>query len=109
MSLINMKKSEGEKKEESMPSVMDRESYPYGLKVHINEECFEKLGLGEVPKVGTKMMMLAVVEVTDIHKSEKGDDKAYYSMGLQITDMALNKKEMKEEKSTSQVLYGSEA
>jgi len=106
MALKSMKLSEEDKKEETMPSVMDRPSYPYGLKIHLSEECVERLGMNEAPQVGSKFMMLAQVEVVDVHQTEKGDDKKYYSMGMQITDMDLQKVKKEESKDTASTLYG---
>lgn len=108
MPMHSMKISEQEKKDDAMPSVMDRPSYPYGLKIHVDKDSYEKLGLGEPPKVGSKMTVLAQVEVTDVHLEEKGDDMKYPSMGLQITDMAIQKSSEKKEKDAGTVLYGSE-
>ena len=106
MPLKSMKKTEEEKKEEASPSVMDRPSYPYGLKLHIDEDSYEKLGMADVPSVGDKFMILAKVEVTDVHQAEKGDDRKYPSVGLQITDMAIKEKDEEKVKDAGQVLYG---
>jgi len=107
MPLKSMKKSEQEKKEDSVSSVMEKESYPYGLKIHVDEDSYEKLELGSAPSVGTKYTMLAVVEVTDVHQSEKGDDQKYTTVGLQITEMALQPADKEKAKDAGQVLYGS--
>lgn len=107
MPLKSMKLSEQDKKDNSVDSVIEQPSYPYGLKIHLDEDAYEKLGLPEVPKVGSKFTMLAMVTVVDVHQSEKGDDRKYTTVGLQITDMALDKGEKEKAKDAGQVLYGS--
>ena len=107
MPLKSMKKTDQEKKEDATPSVVDQPSYPYGLRLHLDEDSYEKLGMESVPDVGATFTMLATVTVSDIHQSEKGDDRKYTTMGLQITDMALKDVDKKAAKDAGQVLYGS--
>jgi hypothetical protein len=76
--------------------------YPYGLKLNLEECCLEKLGIKDLPKVGSKMIVYAIVEVTDVHQSESEGDKKRQSVGVQITDMAI----AKEPKSAEKALYG---
>jgi len=86
-------------------SMKDEEKYPYGLKIHLDEDSFSKLDLTSTPKVGDKFMMLAMVEVSDMHKSNSMGDELKVSMGLQITDLELKSKEAEKE-STASKLYG---
>lgn len=108
MHLKNMALSEYDKKEMSQESVVDRPKYDYGLTVHISEEMYERLGLSEAPDIGECFMMLAKVEVKDIHQNKGADDRMKVSMGLQITDMALQAKEYEpeEKKDPATALYG---
>lgn len=87
----------------SMPG--DKEKYPYGLKIHLDEDSFAKLELGGIPKVGDKFMMLAMVEVSDTHKSNSMGDEVKVGMGLQITDLELKTHGEKKE-DTATKLYG---
>lgn len=100
--------SEEEKKENSSTSVLESDRYPYGLKIHIDEDTYKKLGLGAVPKVGEKFAILAMAEVADIHQNKTTDDRMHVSMSLQITDMDMKaaEEEKEEKKPTSEVLYG---
>jgi hypothetical protein len=94
-----------EKKEESSPSVVDdKPRYPYGLKIHFDPKSFDKLGLEGAPKVGEKFMMMAMVEVCDVHQEKMADDVPEIGVGMQITSLEL--KESEKEKSTEDKLYG---
>jgi len=84
----------------------DKEKYPYGLKLHLDEESFSKLEMKGIPKVGDKYMILAMVEVSDTHKSNSVGDEVKVSMGLQITDLELKEHGEKKEQDTATKLYG---
>jgi len=102
----DMSISPEEKRDEAQPSVVsDSPRYPYGLKIHFDEKSFKKLGLSEVPKVGDKYMILAYAEVCDMHQNKKEGDEMHLSMGMQLTEVEVKKKE-KESKTTEQQLYG---
>lgn len=95
MNLIDMKLSPDEaKKEYGMPSTSmlsdadDLPKYPWGLSLCLDDEVIAKLNLGELPDVGTKFMLMAVVEVTSNSQRQNQDGKCV-SMDLQITEMAL--------------------
>lgn len=85
----SMKMSAAEKKstEVAIKSPME-DGYPYGLRLELNQEVLEKLGI-ELPQVGEKLSLEAAVEVKGVHASENEDGKKYASCSLQITDMAI--------------------
>jgi len=98
-----------EKKERVSESSIDKPDYPYGLKIHLEGETYNKIGFTEAPALGQKFMIMGVVEVMDVHKeSVQGDDRI--SCTLQITHMDLKKKESeeKEKKDQGSILYGQE-
>ena len=96
-----------EKKEASVHSVLeDTPKYPYGLKLHIDEETFEKLGLADAPTTGDKFMILAVAEVSDIRQERYRGDEKKHSMGLQIMQMEV--KPHKDKKDAASTIYGGE-
>lgn len=100
--------SEKEKKDMAESSVIaDTPKYPYGLKLHFNEESYSKLELPDVPKVGQKFMVLAYAEVCDVSMNKNIDDRPNVNFSLQIMDVDLKEKEKKEEKSAADTLYGS--
>lgn len=103
----NMMISDMEKKDNYQTSVLyDQSSYPYGLKIQLDAESYRKLGLGEPPKIGSKMMLLAHVEVCSIYKEPSKGDDHNYSMGLQITEMDLKPHEENKEETAESVMYG---
>ena len=104
--MINLSMSEMEKKEQAAPTsvLYDTPNYPYGLKIQIDHETYEKImGNSEPPKVGSKMIMHAQVEVCSVYADAGKDDEPKYSMGLQITDMELKQSEAK--KSVESIIY----
>lgn len=102
-----MKMASMEKSQESMkdcaPVSCESEKYPYGLRIHLNNECLEKLGIKELPKVGDKFMIQAVAIVSDVHGSQMRDGDVDKSMGLQICEMGCSHKT--EKKSASETIY----
>lgn len=109
MSLVNMKMSAEEAKEETGllgSDIADAPEYPYGLTLTLCDESMQKLGMATLPVVGTKMMITAMVTVTGTraNSTQGGDDEQ--STDLQITDMQIGPAGAK---STADVLYGSES
>lgn len=88
--MISMKLTPAEAKSETMlgDSDDDLPQYPYGLTVNLCDDELAKLGITELPAVGTVMQLTALVEVCSISQYEN-QDGADKSMNLQITDMEL--------------------
>lgn len=76
--------------------------YPYGLRIDLEGETVKKLNLPQIPGVGQRMRLTALVDVNSVRQYESQQDKEI-SITLQITDM-----ELAEERETSpeQVLFG---
>jgi len=73
--------------------------YSYGLCIRLDKEAMEKLSMKEMPKLGDKMMIHAMVEVKMTTESEYNR-----AVELQITDMEfVSNKEMIP---TAEVMYG---
>ena len=87
MNMVSMKMSAAEKKKEEPALAMEQPNYPYGLKINLDKDAIEKLGI-ELPAVGENLQLHAMVTVTDVHASESETGK-YASCSLQITDLAL--------------------
>lgn len=104
MMSMKMSKKEKEKMSTAMPAAADGPEYPYGICLNLEKEEIDKLGLG-TPKAGSSMMLHAMVEVKSVTVSDQADGKGYKSLSLQITDMALEKPGMDNEKMAS-ALYG---
>jgi len=79
--------------------------YPWGLKINLDTDTLTKLGISELPKIGTSMMLHAKVFVCDMYQSESEGSKNI-SLGIQITDMSLDAE--KTSKSTTSVMYDKE-
>lgn len=93
MKLVSVAQKPGEEKEEKAELAAESKQpiYPYGLCITLNEETIEKLGLKDLPKVGSKGTIQAKVTVTMTRATE---GQAHSSMGidLQITDLGLELK-----------------
>ena len=96
-----------EKKDNSVLSVVDdKPNYPYGLRITLDPDTIKKLGLTEMPDVGSMMALMAQAEVIAVNKIDAPGDEEKYSVELQIQDLDV-KGESKEKKASS-MLYGSE-
>lgn len=85
--------------------------YPYGLKIDLEGESLKKLGLVDLPKVGTKMTLTAQVEVCSVSQYESKDGNADQRVSIQIEAMALEpvKAAVEEKEDPSKTLYGQES
>lgn len=104
MGLVNMKLSKTEAKEMTEPAMMDHPHYPWGLNLQLNDESMAKLKLEKLPEVGSKMTLVAVVNVERVSSNETQGGGKRQDMSLQITDMALEP--YTEKKSSDEALYG---
>lgn len=90
MTSLKISKEEVKKKNASLSiaSDGDGERYPYGTRLDLDKEALDKLGITDMPAVGTKMMLEA--KVTVIGSRQSASDKSEHrSIELQITDMEL--------------------
>lgn len=91
MKMHSMKMSKKEKKDSSPRAIGpgDGPSYPYGLRLSLNDDCLKKLGLKSLPKVGTKMHVMAMGEVCAVsqHESENHEDR---HVEIQIHELGVD-------------------
>ena len=88
--MINMKTSEKRSATLLADSVeADTPEYPYGLRINLDDDSLKKLGITELPEVGTTMTLQAQVEVVSVSQHESDNGK-HRDMSLQITDMELD-------------------
>lgn len=80
-------------------------AYPYGLCITLDNESIEKLGITDMPKVGSTMMIKSIADITATSEHKQDGGKVERSITLQITDMAISGQE---EKSTEQKFYPAE-
>lgn len=99
MALKDLKISKKEAKEANKLSTPyeDQERYPYGLRLDLNNDTLEKLGITKLPAVGTVLMFEAKAKVVGSRQSatESSDNR---SIELQIThlDLEINDDEVSE-------------
>lgn len=106
MDLKNMKLPPPKEKEPEPCCVSPREEYPWGLRLHLQTEQLEQLGIEKLPDVETEVQITARAKVTSVNSGASAHDKQIRrSVELQITDLALAaaKKPAKESKD---VFYG---
>jgi hypothetical protein len=78
--------------ESSMPSEAEEDDlpkYPYGLTMYLQDEVLLKLGMKELPQVGSEMVLTAKVIVTGINSRQTQGEKAESCADIQITAMDL--------------------
>ncbi len=66
----------------------DAPMYSYGTLITLDDELLKRLGITELPPVGTVFMLTAAVEVTGARSSQR-QGKQDSSIDMQITDMEL--------------------
>lgn len=102
--MMDMGYSEIELKNIAVPQAPMKE-YPCGLRLHLGQAELDKLGISEVPNVGEKLKLNAVVEVVEVGSDpEKGDEKKY-RVALQIQEMELGQDKEQKEKSVVNAMY----
>ena len=107
MPMVSMKLSQEEQKKAAKgPEVAaEKPKYPYGLTLHLESDVLDKLGLKELPKIGTTMTVSAVATVESVSIRENSD-RNNREIRLQITDLGLETE--KEKKPSEEVLYDKE-
>lgn len=88
--LISLKRSKKDKKSDPSPAIAmsSHEDYGYGTKINLTTEDLDKLGIKELPAVGSEVTITAKAKVTETSKRES-DGKTRKEVGLQITHMKL--------------------
>lgn len=84
-------------------------AYPYGTTIELRGETLKRLaiGSGNLPQVGQKMRLAALVEVIEVSKEDQ-QIEAGYCVELQITAMELTSPDAPApgEKDPAETLYG---
>ena len=85
---MKMKDMKCSGRSEMAMAMPEKSEYPYGLQINLNHECLEKLGIKEMPEVGTEMMIHAMVKVCSVtmNANEGGENN---HMSLQICEMGV--------------------
>lgn len=105
--MVNMKMSREEAKEYTLGAeVDDSPKYPYGLRLDLNDDSLEKLGITALPKVGTEMTITAKVVVTSVSAYDSQGGEPEQNVCLQITDMEIGNSQAERNNSAANALYG---
>jgi hypothetical protein len=105
---MKLKSMEVSRRKERMETAMiEHNQYPYGLVVSLDDDSIEKLGMNKLPDVDEVLMLHARVKVTRVSAEQFEGDRKLRSVGLQITDMALEAPG--DDKSAADRLYNKEA
>jgi hypothetical protein len=105
MAMIDMKQPA---QREEMPGEYeaDEPRYPYGLCITLGKDELEKLGITALPKVGTEMMLHAMVYVKSTSAYQTQGEGEKMSMELQITEMGIHADQQARNDDASTMLYG---
>ena len=87
LKLRDMKLTPSEKSEEAEIAT-DTPDYPYGLRLNLNEEALEKLGI-DLPDVGDSFFVVAVAKVQSVSEHQSEGSKSQ-NVDLQIEQLSLD-------------------
>ena len=87
--MADMKMSKEEKNEQESPGSPEEQAYPYGLRIDLNDDSMTKLGIKDMPEVGSTFRILAVANVVSVSSYSSMSTDQERSMSLQITDMEM--------------------
>lgn len=88
--MVNMKMSADERKEYlGEATASEGPTYPYGLCINLDDDALKKLGLTEMPAVGTEVMVMAKAVVKGTSAHARDGEMDHRSVEMQITDMEL--------------------
>lgn len=98
MKMISMKRTEADKrgdKMENAPMSSMAADYPYGLVIHMDKDELDKIGMKQLPGIGTEIPMEILVKVTSVRQSAT-ENKEETSVDFQITDISIDTESEKE-------------
>ncbi len=106
MDLVDIKRTDADKKaeEKRWEEPSEREDYPYGLSIHIDEEAMAKLGLSEKDfDTGQPVKVMAEGFISNDSITRTGG-KSRRSMSIQFTKLCVDQES--EGTSISEAMYG---
>lgn len=107
MKLVSLELSKAERKKETEPMApdADRPLFPYGTSLYLNDETLAKLGIDEMPDVGTTLLITAVAKVTGTSEREY-EGGSHRTLDIQFTEMSLEEGEEAPEPEEKQTFDG---
>ena len=95
--------SSSEERKEMISSPSKGPKFPYGLRLNLDKETCEKLGISSAPSINSKVKFSAEAVVISVRAEDEEGDEGGYNIELQIIDMELDKE--KNEKGVVDTLY----
>lgn len=90
--MVSMKRTAADMRGDRMgssPIDATAPDYPYGLCIHMDKDELDKLGITDLPKIGTVMTLECKVQVTRVAQSVVAGADEDTSVDFQITDIGL--------------------
>jgi len=104
VSMANKPMDSKEKEPGGVECCCDDAKYPYGTQISLGDDQLAALGITDLPKVGTVVMLSAKAEVVSVRSEEDRDGSADASLSLQITDLGIESS--MSEKKIASTLFG---
>ena len=107
---VDLKYTKAEAKAEQRGMTMGKPpQYPWGLCIRLEKDELDKLGIKELPQVGTEVHFAAIAKVTSVNQSSSEDQDEETSVALQITMLSVLKLESAAEEKGEKETPASEA
>jgi len=90
--LVSMKRTAKDKREdagEAAPMSAIAPDYPYGPCINLDKDELDKIGMKQLPTVGSEMGLHVKVKVTRVTSSAVEGEDSEDCVSMQITDMAV--------------------
>lgn len=90
--LVSMKRTAEDKRQDmGEPCGIEATApdYPWGLCIHLDADELDKLGMKQLPAIGTEIPVMVKVKVTRVSQSAVEGSDEQRSVDLQITDMGI--------------------
>ena len=88
LKLRDMSLTRSEKVEKVTHDTTDIEDYPWGLRLNLDQDAIDKLGI-DLPSVGDTFFVVALAKVRSISEFES-DDETRQDISLQIEQLSLD-------------------
>lgn len=102
--LVSTKLSKADREKASEPMAMDAPEYPWGMRLRFEKDLVDKLGLKDLPAVGTEIKIEAVICVEEnwSREAERGADRGFCAV---VCEIGLDNDE-DDKPSGASVMYG---
>lgn len=106
MKVVSLELDKSDREQETVEAKeMERPLYPYGTSLYLDEKALAKLGITEMPDVGTVVLIQAVAKVTGTSEREY-EGGSHKTLDVQITEMGLEEGEEAPEPEEKQSFEG---